>query len=86
MIERRQQPPCSIQAENVWGPQVHGCGTDFDLTLLFQEVVLFIVPLRIDILLALWRISHLARRQINIASPWLHGLKLVSQSSHCLKV
>ena len=80
MMVEQQQPsvqPCSIQVENVWGPQVHGCGTDFDLTLLFQEAILYILPLAIAIVWAVWRILQLAKREIVIASPLLHGVKLV---------
>ncbi|KAH8660626.1 ABC transporter [Xylariales sp. PMI_506] len=68
--------PCSMSVEDVWGPQVHGCGTDFDLTLLFQEVVLFIGPLGIATVLAGYRIWQLLKTEAIIASPILHGLKL----------
>lgn len=83
MMEQRQQrsvQPCSIQVENVWGPQVHGCGSDFDLTLLFQEAILYILPLGVVITLAVGRIWQLARREVIVASPLLHGAKLVSSS------
>ena len=85
MVEQRQQismQPCSIQVENVWGPQVHGCGTDFDLTLLFQEAILYILPLVVAIALAVWRILQLARREAVVASPLLHGVKLVSPQTY----
>jgi hypothetical protein len=75
--------PCSIAVENVWGPQVHGCGTDFDLTLLFQEVVLFIAPLGVATSLAGYRISQLVRRKSIVASPVLYGLKLVRACLDC---
>jgi len=73
--------PCSIHVENVWGPQVHGCGTDFDLTLLFQEAILSIGPLGIAILLGAWRIWQLAWREVVVASPLLYGVKIVSSST-----
>ena len=84
MLDQRSVQACSIQVENVWGPQVQGCGTDFDLTLLFQEAILCIVPLGIAIVLAVWRIVQLARREAVVASPLLHGVKLVSPSTHYL--
>lgn len=78
MIELRQESlPCSIAVENVWGPQVHGCGHDFDLTLFFQEVVLFAGPLAVLVLLATIRLWQLIRHDVVVASPVLHGLKLV---------
>ncbi|RDL36338.1 Uncharacterized protein BP5553_05690 [Venustampulla echinocandica] len=83
MIQLRREPlapPCSINVENAWGPQVHGCGTDFDLTLLFQEVILFIGPLGIAICLAVWRIWQLVGREEIVASPLLHRLKFGGHS------
>ncbi|ETS86320.1 hypothetical protein PFICI_00148 [Pestalotiopsis fici W106-1] len=79
MLYQRQQslaPQCSIDVEGVWGPRVHGCGNDFDLTLLFQEVVLSIAPLGIAICLAAWRIWHLWQQDVIVASPLLHRLKM----------
>ncbi|KAI0124124.1 P-loop containing nucleoside triphosphate hydrolase protein [Xylariales sp. AK1849] len=79
--QQRQQPlppPCSIEVEALWGPQVHGCGTDFDLTLLFQEVVLFIGPLAIVICLATVRLWQLVSCEAIVASPLLHRLKMGS--------
>lgn len=76
--------PCSIAVEDAWGPQVNGCGTDFDLTLLFQEVVLSIGPLGITICLAGYRIWQLFGREAIVASPLLCGFKLVSACLDCL--
>jgi hypothetical protein len=87
MMEQRQHSsaqPCSIEVENLWGPQVHGCGTDFDLTLLFQEAILSIGPLGIAICLAVWRIWQLAGQGAIVASPLLYGFKVVSASTYCL--
>ncbi|KAK6827603.1 multidrug resistance protein MDR [Apiospora arundinis] len=78
MFQQRQQsslPPCSIEVEDVWGPQVHGCGTDFDLTLLFQEVVLFISPLAVALCLCCLRIWQLARADVVVASSALRWIK-----------
>ncbi|KAK8010251.1 hypothetical protein PG990_009216 [Apiospora arundinis] len=78
MFQQRQQlslPPCSIEVEDVWGPQVHGCGTDFDLTLLFQEVVLFISPLAVALCLCCLRIWQLARADVIVDSSALHWIK-----------
>lgn len=74
---------CSIDVHNVWGPQVHGCGTDFDLTLLFQEIILSIWPLAIAICWALWRIWQLHVKDGTVASPMLYSAKAVSASTPC---
>ena len=71
------QPPCSIDVENVWGPRVHGCGTDFDLTLLFQEVVVFTVPLSVAICWACCRIWQLICLDRVVALPVLLAIKIV---------
>ncbi|KAI1333960.1 P-loop containing nucleoside triphosphate hydrolase protein [Xylariaceae sp. FL0016] len=76
-----QQPltrPCSIDVENRWGPQVEGCGTDFDLTLLFQEVVISVSPLAVAIGLAAIRIWQLLQRRVLVAAPRLYWLKVVA--------
>jgi len=86
-MEQRQQSsaqPCSIDVENVWGPQVHGCGTNFDLTLFFQEAILSIGPLGIAICLAVGRIWQLVGQKAIINSPLLYGFKVVSASTYCL--
>jgi hypothetical protein len=70
--------PCAIEVQDVWGPQVHGCGSDFDFTLLFQEVVLSISPLVVGICWAVLRIWKLMRRNAVVAAPVLRILKLVS--------
>lgn len=83
MVQPRQESspllplPCSISVENVWGPQVRGCGQNFDLTLLFQETVLFIGPLAVVLFLATIRLWQLIPRHVTVASPVLHRLKLV---------
>lgn len=69
---------CFIDVHNVWGPQVQGCGTDFDLTLLFQEIILSIWPLAIAICWALWRILQLHIKDSIVASSMLYGAKAVS--------
>lgn len=75
---RALPPSCTVEVEDKWGPQVHGCGTDFDLTLLFHEVVLFIAPLSIALCWAALRIWQLSRRESIIASAVLYRFKIVS--------
>ncbi|KAI5468185.1 P-loop containing nucleoside triphosphate hydrolase protein [Mariannaea sp. PMI_226] len=78
MMEQRHQQsiPCSIDVQNVWGPQVHGCGTNFDLTLLFQETVLSIGPLCMTISLAVWRMWQLVEQEYLVSSPVLYIFKI----------
>ncbi|KAK5657870.1 hypothetical protein OQA88_2418 [Cercophora sp. LCS_1] len=77
MTQLRQEspPPCSIVFQDAWGPQIDGCGDNFDLTLLYQEVVLFIGPLTAAIVLAVIRDWQLMGRRVVIGSPVLHLLK-----------
>ncbi|KAM0343557.1 hypothetical protein ACHAPU_008452 [Fusarium lateritium] len=65
-----------MRVQDAWGPQVQGCGTDFDLTLLFQETILYIGPLIVTICLAIWRLWLLNRRENLVASPILYGFKV----------
>jgi len=70
--------PCSIEVEDAWGPQVRDCGQNFDLTLLYHEVVLFIGPLAVAIFLATIRLCQLVSCRLVVASPVLHWVKVVS--------
>jgi len=82
--QQRSAQLCSIDVEDVWGPQVHGCGTDFDLTLLFQEAILFIGPLSVAIGLAVWRIWQLVGQKAIVDSRLLYTIKVVSASNYFL--
>jgi ATP-binding cassette, subfamily C (CFTR/MRP), member 1 len=70
---------CSIHVEDTFGPTVaSGCYHGFDFTLLFEEVILGIVPLAIVLTcLVPFRILHLAKCRENIRGGWLHHVKLV---------
>ena len=50
---------CLPSVENVFGPRVRDCGTDFDFTLLFEETILFVTPLALVSLWAFVRIFNL---------------------------
>jgi hypothetical protein len=70
---------CSIQNMDDWGPFAPGlrCGS-LTFTLLFQEVVMGIIPAACTLLLALVRIVFLVRQPTTTNRTVGYGLKLVS--------
>ncbi|KAL6231355.1 hypothetical protein BDW75DRAFT_247944 [Aspergillus navahoensis] len=52
-------PQCDIRVQDTFGPQVSGCYEDFDFTLLFEESILYLLPLLIAATVALLRIWQL---------------------------
>ncbi|RDW86484.1 uncharacterized protein DSM5745_03126 [Aspergillus mulundensis] len=68
---------CSIDVQDVRGPRVHGCGTDFDLTLLFQESILGIGPLCVALLWAGLRVWQLRADEVVVASRLLYWTKVI---------
>ncbi|KAL4906205.1 P-loop containing nucleoside triphosphate hydrolase protein [Aspergillus multicolor] len=67
---------CSIDVQDVWGPRVHRCGTDFDLTLLFQESILGLGPLCIALCWAVLRVWQLRGIEVIVASRLLYWTKV----------
>ncbi|KAJ0343111.1 hypothetical protein COL26b_005681 [Colletotrichum chrysophilum] len=47
----------SCTNDDTFGPVVHGCRDDFDLTIKFEQVILTIVPAAVFIVAALPRFS-----------------------------
>ncbi|KAL4874710.1 P-loop containing nucleoside triphosphate hydrolase protein [Aspergillus karnatakaensis] len=76
--------PCAIDVQDIWGPRVKGCGTNFDLTLLFQESILAIGPLCIAICSSLFRVWQLRNREVIVASRALYWSKVVLYLVACL--
>lgn len=79
-----QQPisgRCSHEADRRFGPTVHGCRSQFDFTLCFEEWILTIVPSIVFIVLAVARIGVLYPRRAVLRSGWLRIAKLVRP--HC---
>ncbi|KAL5086662.1 hypothetical protein Trisim1_008747 [Trichoderma cf. simile WF8] len=60
---------CAPSADNVFGPQVHGCREDFDFTLLFEQSILSILPSLIFLLLALSRCFLVWKRPTLLRQP-----------------
>lgn len=68
---------CSLKVEDVFGPIVRGCGTNFDFTLLFEETVLFIGPICLALIVAPLNLRQLSRRKVVLRRGWLYAAKLV---------
>ncbi|KAG9235150.1 hypothetical protein BJ875DRAFT_495249 [Amylocarpus encephaloides] len=73
----RRSGGCLIEVEDVFGPQVQGCGDNFDFTLLFEESILT-VPLTGLLLLGMIpRIVHLLRASVKVNSGLHHHAKIL---------
>ena len=74
----RNVKDCSSGADNAFGPTVDGsCRDGFDFTLLFEQVMLSIIPSLLLILLAPPRLYTLYRASIKILVDSMHIAKLV---------
>ncbi|KAH6719181.1 P-loop containing nucleoside triphosphate hydrolase protein [Leptodontidium sp. MPI-SDFR-AT-0119] len=69
---------CPVSVQDVFGPVVDGCGSDFDFTLLFEESILFILPLIITTILAILELARRYNHQALYRGGILLALKLVS--------
>ncbi|KAL9085185.1 MAG: hypothetical protein Q9165_007716 [Trypethelium subeluteriae] len=67
-----------MRNDNSFGPVVGNCRGGFDFTLLFEEAILFILPLGLLLLIAPFRLAYLARKQVKVLPGPLLYLKLVS--------
>jgi ATP-binding cassette, subfamily C (CFTR/MRP), member 1 len=69
---------CSIEAESVFGPQVAPeCREGFDFTLLFEELILTLIPLVLVSLLLLLRLWQLLHQNLKVKVGNVYYLKLV---------
>jgi ATP-binding cassette subfamily C (CFTR/MRP) protein 1 len=68
---------CPVSVQDNVGPIVDGCGSDFDFTLLFEEGVLFILPLGLASCLAILELARRCSRQALFKGGILLPLKLV---------
>ncbi|KAI9709500.1 MAG: hypothetical protein M1820_003260 [Bogoriella megaspora] len=64
--------------DNSFGPYAGDCRGGFDFTLLFEETILFILPLAVLILIAPFRLYYLLKKQIKVVSSSLLYSKHVS--------
>jgi ATP-binding cassette, subfamily C (CFTR/MRP), member 1 len=72
---------CAIEVEDVFGPQVSGCYGNFDFTLMFEESILYMLPLLGSTVLVAFRFRQLWHKASVLDGGTLHILKLVSISS-----
>ena len=70
-------PAASCQNDSTFGPAVIGCRGNFDFTLLFEQVVLSIVPAGLFILLSIWRLTVITSCPTLIGGPQFRAAKLV---------
>ena len=73
---------CSVDTEDLFGPQVKSCLGGFDFTLLFEESILSIGPMALVLLLVPVRIVYLFRSNRKVHGGPLHIFKLVRKPSH----
>lgn len=71
---------CPVSVQDVFGPVVDGCGSDFDFTLLFEESILFILPLIITTILAILELARRYNHQALYRGGILLALKLVCRT------
>lgn len=70
--------PCSAADEDVFGPVVDAsCRNGFDFTLLFEELILALLPIAIFFLAASVRIWVLRRASEKVNRSWLYAAKEV---------
>lgn len=67
--------PCRLDADNVFGPAVHGCRSDFDFTLLFEQSILQIAPCALLLLSLPWRTAYLTRQTIKTRRTGFRAVK-----------
>jgi hypothetical protein len=70
--------PCSIEAESFFGPQVApDCRDGFDFTLLFEELILTLIPLCFVSLTLPLRLWQLLNQNVKANVGSVYFLKLV---------
>lgn len=74
-----QSAPLCQQADKSLQPVPQSCRGGFDFSLLFEEVILGIVPLGFMVLILPWRIWHLFQKPRKVVPSALEYIKLVSQ-------
>ncbi|KAH8665276.1 putative ABC multidrug transporter [Tricladium varicosporioides] len=73
----RRAKACSIQVEDVFGPQVHGCLGDFDFTLLLEESILILPMTAVALLTTILRLRYLLKEPIKVNGGWHPISKIV---------
>lgn len=74
--------PCSAADEDVFGPTIHdSCHHGFDFTLLFEEMILTLLPIILAWLAAPIRAWNLRHASEKANRSWLYAAKEVCQAS-----
>lgn len=68
---------CPVSVQDKFGPVVDGCGSDFDFTLLFEETILFILPVVLASVLAILELARRYDRQTLFKGGLVLALKHV---------
>lgn len=75
-------PPLSCQqVDNTLHIPALSCRGGFDFSLLFEELILGILPLGIVLIIAPFRLYHLFWRQAKVVASWLLWAKIVRFSN-----
>jgi hypothetical protein len=75
-------PPLSCQqVDNTLHVPALSCRGGFDFSLLFEELILGILPLGIVLIIAPFRLYHLFRRQAKVVASWFLWAKIVRFSN-----
>ncbi|KAJ5587013.1 P-loop containing nucleoside triphosphate hydrolase protein [Penicillium hispanicum] len=76
-------PPCSVADEDVFGPTVSAaCRHGFDFTLLFEEIVLTLLPLFLVSLVAPIRFWKLWKAPEKVNRSWLYAATEITHTLH----
>lgn len=75
---------CGFAADERFGPSVSSCRREFDFTILFEEIVLVIVPSCTFVVLAAILLLFSRRRRLVVRRGQLHAFKLVSATALAL--
>lgn len=86
-LERHEYPltmasTCQPMNDNNFGPVVHGCRSDFDFTLLFEQSVLAIGPAALLLLFAPPRFVKLWKSSKKTISTRVLSIKAVCKDAH----
>lgn len=72
---------CGFAADTKLGPSVSPCRREFDFTIVFEEVVLVVIPAAVFVVLAIASLLSLHRAPILVRHGRLHPFKLFSATT-----
>lgn len=77
-MAQKRSIPVKCLNDNSFGPTIRGCRSDFDFTVVFEQIMFMIVPSTILIIFGIARVMNLLGRK-NIVSG--EAMKIVKQVS-----